>query len=166
MVIKVYVWHVKAYTQSVMAYTHLSWRTPICHGGPVLIELCEHQWPDPPPRTSVTFHGGFVQSLLLFIYSFMLGVPGQARNDNTVFRRLRTKTNQHIVRFSCWIFHFFCSNIPQSGIFWVCTKIYGFFQIQPLQGSIKWVAFSRHCMPCYWYSTTSWFFTYKQTLKV
>ncbi len=36
----------------------------------------------------------------------MHGIPGQARNDNIVFRRLGAKTNQHVVHFSCWIFFF------------------------------------------------------------
>ncbi len=31
----------------------------------------------------------------------MPGISGQARKDNIVFRRLETKTNQHVVSFKC-----------------------------------------------------------------
>jgi len=34
------------------------------------------------------------------------------------------------------------------------------FWFNPFQGCMKGGSFSWHCMPCYWYSTTSWFYNF------
>ena len=96
-------------TKLIRRTPHLSWRTPICHGGP-----------DPPSRTPATCHGGLIHSSLLIRNSSMFGIPGQARNDNIVFRRLRANTNQHVVHFSCLIFYFFFK-LPAKWLFWGLT---------------------------------------------